>query len=253
MLTGKGTPRTEIKRARKFALARDFALLVSEDLLPFSFVEGPGLKRFLLRRGIVSDASEIPVRTTISRGALDDAYETMKTLVTSKLPTDAKYHISTDTWTDRYRHLPYIAVVVHVLDEHFKLLTVPLKTDHLPAPHTGSAILEDVLNTVKDFGLNRERLFAVISDSASNMIRAFRDFAHIRCADHKIHRALTADFYKTETGKRVLSHRCALMKIYRHLIYKKQRIAQLGKEKSQEIYLDALGRAEDIERVSTLW
>ena len=50
MLTGKGTPKTEFERAKKFALARDFALLVSEDLLPFSFVEGPGLKRFLLRR-----------------------------------------------------------------------------------------------------------------------------------------------------------------------------------------------------------
>ena len=177
----------------------------------------------------------------------------MNTLVARKLPKDSKFHVSTDTWTDRYRHLPYIAIVIHVVAENFGLLTISLKTDHLSSPHTGAAILEDVLNTVKDFGLSRERLFAMISDSASNMVRAFRDFAHVRCADHKIHRALTADFHKTETGQRVLKHRCALMKIHRHLIYKKHGNAQLAKERSREIYLDALGKAGDIERVSILW
>lgn len=73
------TPRpTDKTRMQKFSFARDLALWVSEDLLPFSLVEGTGFRRFCSRRKVVKNESEIPNRTTVSKGALDDVYDSLK-------------------------------------------------------------------------------------------------------------------------------------------------------------------------------
>ena len=236
-------------RNKKFAFARDLALWLSEDLLPFSLVEGGGFKRFSLRRRLVLLESEIPCRSTVSRGALEDVYKTLKAIVLDSLEKDSPYHVSTDIWTDRYRQLPYITVVVHYTDHDFRLQCVPLKTDFFLGPHTGAAILEEITGTLRDFGLREDLLFAAVSDAASNMVRGLSKFEHVRCADHRIHRGLTADFYKTTVGRRVLKLRSTLMKIYRHLIYKKSLVGDLAKEKAQEKYLDELRRAEEIAEV----
>ena len=252
----QGEPLSGTSRIKKFGLARDLALWISEDLLPFSFVEGTGLRRFFLRKGIVKHERDIPVRTTVSRGALEDAYETVKGIVKQTLPKDSKYHVSTDIWTDRHRHLPYIAVVLHCLDASFNLLCVPLKTDHFAGPHTGRAILDEIHRTLKDFDLKKELMFAAVSDSASNMVSSFKDYTHIRCADHRMHRALTADFYRTQPGIKVLELLTRLMRIYRHLIYKKSMIRDLAKARAHENYLDTLRAADEMENVRrplSLW
>ena len=244
--------KTERSTTNKFFFARDVALFVSEDLLPFSIVEGTGFRRFLLRKNIVSNESEIPARTTISRSALDDAYEKVKDLVLQELPKDCRYHVSTDTWTDRYRHLPYIAIVIHFLDEKFELKCVPLKTDYFGSPHTGAAILQEIIDTLKEFKLDEKNMFAGISDCASNMVSTFRKHVHIRCADHRMHRALTKDFYETTVGKKVLKLRSRLVEIHSKLLFKKTLITKIAKEKAQEKYLEALSAAEEVERVRSL-
>lgn len=208
------------------------------------------MKRFLVRAGVVSSGNEVPVHSTISRGALNDAYDTLKEITMEKLPRNSHFHLSCDTWTDRYRHYPYISIVMHFLDESFHLHCVALKTDYFESPHTGPAISEEIRSTLREFKLEEKYLFAAISDSASNMISGLRDFIHIRCADHRIHRGLTADFHKTEPGRRVLELRTHLMKIHRHLLFKKTLVSNIAKERAQEQYLDALVQAEQIENVS---
>lgn len=236
-------------RLQKFALARDLALWLSEDLLPFSLVEGSGFHRFCLRRKVVKGESEIPVRTTVSRGALDDVYDSLKSLVVKKLPKDTSFHVSTDLWTDRYKQSPFITVVIHYVDESDKLMCVSLKTDRFPGPHTGAAILQEIIDTVRDFELREDMIFAAVSDAASNMRSGLKKFLHVRCVDHRIHRSLTADFYKSCPGKEVLALRSKLMRIYKRLIYKKDLIQRLAKQKSQQQYLNELIQAEEIEVV----
>ena len=178
VLRDTGNKAGDTSKAKRFVMARDLAMLVSEDLLPFSLVEGSGFKKFLVRSGVVRSESEIPVRTTISRGALDDAYETVKEIVCRQLPRKYRYHVSTDIWTDRHRQLPFIAVVIHFLDEKFQLGFIPLKTDYFASPHTGVAIFEEIKKTLRDFNLDEALLFAAVSDAASNMVRGSNQTEH---------------------------------------------------------------------------
>ena len=128
-------------------------------------------------------------------------------------------------------------------------MCVPLKTDLFPGPRTAQAIAEDIIDTLKDFGLSETRLLAAVSDCGSNMVRGLKKYLHIRCADHRIHRALTFDFYKMRIGKHVLELRSLLMRVYRHLLYRKTDVARLAKQEVQGKYLDELSKAEEIERV----
>lgn len=135
------------------------------------------------------------------------------------------------------------------MDDNDELMSVPLKTDRFSGPHTGAAILQEIIHTVNDFGLKEDMIFAAVSDAASNMRSGLKKFLHVRCVDHRIHRSLTADFYKTCPGKEVVTLRSKLMRIYRRLIYKKDLIQKLANERSQQQYLNELIQAEEIEMV----
>ena len=154
--------------------------------------------------------------------------------------------------TEKHRQLPFIAVVIYFLDEKFQLGFIPLKTDYFANPHTDDAIFEEIRKTLRGFNLDETLLFAAVSDTASNMVRGFKDLVHMQCVDHRMHRALTFEFYETDSGKKLLGIRKQLMKIYRHLIYKKTIIAEIAKEKSQDDYIEALRRAKVVENVSFL-
>ena len=107
---------------------------------------------------------------------------------------------------------------------------------------------------MNEFGLSNRFMLAAVTDAASNMVECFESFVNIRCADHRIHRRLTADLYETFTGQAVLQHRSRLMKLYRHPIYRKELIADMAKKKEgwrrQEMYLETLSKTEELEMVS---
>lgn len=62
------------KTDRKFLLAREIALMVCLDLLPFSIVNGRGFRQLCLNRGIIVNEEEMPAPETISYAALDDVF-----------------------------------------------------------------------------------------------------------------------------------------------------------------------------------
>ena len=159
---GKG----ESKTVKKFGLARDLAMLVSEDLLPFSLVEGSEFRKFLFRKALASTESKIPRRTTISRGVLNDASEAVQKLLIARIPKKTRHHV-------------------------------------FAPPHTGVAIFEEAIRTLRDFELSEKTVFAAVTHSGSDMICCLKKFVHIRCADHRLQRALTKDLYETSSGKKL--------------------------------------------------
>ena len=63
------------------------------------------------------------------------------------------------------------------------------------------------------------------------MKRGFKDLIHIRCADHRMHRALTKDFYEHSAGRRVKELRGKLMGVYGQLLFRKAFVTKLGTTK----------------------
>lgn len=133
---------------RKCLLARDFVLWVARDLLPFSLVDGQGLRvsnrkvtapfsvipyrfillilhvtfycqDFLVKYRVVQKVEDLPDRTTLSRGALSDVYSELRLKVKDLLSSASFCALTFDLWTDSYRRKGFITFTCHFCDGEY--------------------------------------------------------------------------------------------------------------------------------------
>lgn len=71
--------RTPSKDAnRKWLFARDLILWICKSLLPFYSETDEAMIDFFLKCNVIMKKEDLPSRTTVSRTALNDVYESMK-------------------------------------------------------------------------------------------------------------------------------------------------------------------------------
>lgn len=119
----------------------------------------------LLQYGIVSDETEMPNPTTISR-CLDFVYENCKKEVIKAIATSSPADVSMtfDQWTDIFRRLPYNTSTLHYWDDSFEAINLTLKTNLFAKRHTGENILAELEKTMDEFGIQNKK-FYMISDA----------------------------------------------------------------------------------------
>ena len=81
--------------------------------------------------------------------------------------------VTTDVWSSRRMH-SYLGVTCHFITRNKKLAfeSVLLSCSHLWGQHTGVNILAEFEEAVEKFNI-LQRLFRVVTDNASNMLKAF--------------------------------------------------------------------------------
>lgn len=124
----------------------------------------------LQKYGIVTDETEMPARTTISR-CLDFVYENCKKEVIKEIATGSPENVSMtfDQWTDRFRRLPYNTTTLHYWDNSFEAVNITLKTNLFAKKHTGENILAELEKTMDEFGIQSKN-FYMISDAGTEML-----------------------------------------------------------------------------------
>lgn len=232
---------------RKFKLARELAILCAVDMLPFSIVDGRAFRRFLRRLGYKYE--EIPSRTTVSRSALNDAYEYTLSQVANQLKSVEKFALTTDIWTDGVQRRSYVVFNLHYIDNAFEVRTISLKTESFPGSHTAIAIRECRDKCLRDFSLDPKKLIAMVTDSAANMRAAFRNENHVRCNDHKLHNAIVADLVKSPVGETFIRITSKLREIHRALIFKRDLIEAEWDQLRTEAAMDFIEKIEELVEV----
>ena len=124
---------------RKKAITDALAGLLYLDLRPAAVVEGRGLQ-WLIK--VLEPRYEIPHRTTLMRTHLVDAYHNVKEMVRENLKKASHFSLGSDGWTDNYRRLSYISVVVAFVTDDWKFVRYVLSNRHLPEHSTGKNIAE---------------------------------------------------------------------------------------------------------------
>lgn len=112
----------------KYILARQLALFLARDNLPFNTVANTGFRDFCISRNIIPDSESMPSSKNIAGSALSDVYFGIKTKVVEKLKIleNRSYALTFDAWTDNYRHLSYICITVHFIDDAWNLISCTL-------------------------------------------------------------------------------------------------------------------------------
>ncbi|XP_065323629.1 uncharacterized protein LOC135930770 [Gordionus sp. m RMFG-2023] len=181
---------------KKLLLGRNYVLMCCLDLLPFE--SNNGMTDFLKKYKIIDSSSELPNRTTISRGALDDVYCSIKAHVLNLIYAGPKFcSITFDLWTDHFKRRNYITFSLHHLDENFDLKYFTLTTRNVTQKHTGETILSEIDGIEEEFHL-KAKIIQMVTDAGANVKRSVRlgDYEHHLCLGHGLHNLVTVDGIK---------------------------------------------------------
>jgi len=112
----------------------------------------------------------IPCEKTFKE-VLHSAYTWSKKQLQSLLESATQtVHLTTDLWTAKSRH-GYIGVTATWLTSDFEFQEALLTCNHLPYPHTGEVICDELFQILKDWNLTSSA-FTVASDNGANMVKA---------------------------------------------------------------------------------
>jgi hypothetical protein len=191
----------------KTVLIRRLALMCCRDLSPFSIVDKPGFRTFLMQTGVVKHPSDIPSRTSLSRGGLDSVYDSTMQAVKQVIHNSPRVvAMTTDMWTDNFKRRSYITFTLHFCNGDFELKSVMLKTVLFEGSHNGDNIKKEMEKTATEFDLDSKTIIYV-TDNGSNIVKACKlaGVQRLGCVAHGVHNLITVDgISKTPELKRVV-------------------------------------------------
>lgn len=249
MLFGSVTKRQKVtendnESQMKYNLNRRMALWFSCDLLPYSTVEKKGFLDFFVDAKYVKNQKDIPSRTTISVGALDDVYSSFKNRLIDVLSKASTFGTMTfDFWTDNHKRLSYVTYTYHYMD-NWQIKTVVLKTAAFVESKHSENIQRHYEQTLQEFKLTEKKI-TIVTDGGANMIKACRllNVMRMNCINHSIHLLIMKDMLDHPD---MLPLNCLLgklRKIHFSLIYKYAELKIYDNEEKQKKAFDAVKAA----------
>ena len=159
--------------------------MLAVDCQPLSMVEDVGFKRVLQ---ILELHYKCPSRKYFTDTIIPKNYTGMKGEV-SKLLGGAK-HISlmTDIRSSSVNTTCLLSLTAHWINDAFVKVSAMLHAQSVQETHTGEHIAAKMENMLQNWEIACQKVQVVVSDNASNMIRAMSDasFTHFGCFAHSL-------------------------------------------------------------------
>ena len=220
-ITNFFTHKTEptLQTSEKKAVTDSVAHLCSFNLRPFSIVAGTGLEEFTAvlynigykheqigkPRGPVQKI--LPHRTTASRTLKQNASlarEECKLL--SKNTGVSRYGVALEFWKNDMTGDKYLGVSLHFVT-NYSLCWSNLATRLLHEKKTGATIVEYIRSVLNEYDISQSADIVFVTDNASNMVKAFENEFHLRCACHCLNLAIGQTLSIDELGETFASCR----------------------------------------------
>lgn len=101
--------------------------------------------------------------------------------------------VCTDIWSDKYRHNSYLDVTLVLIDNEFKMRHYAIGFRHFPQAHTGDNIRDKLNQILDEYDLNSASI-PIVTDSARNMIKAFKHTTWLPCFAHRLNTCVQDSF-----------------------------------------------------------
>ena len=159
--------------------------------MPFRVVERPGFLKLMKK---AAPLYKVPKRKYFSKTVIPRMCNEVKADMTTKLTQGSWFAATTDIWTSSGGGgEPYLSFTIHFVSEQWKLESICLETVLFPDDHTADNITEMMENILEEWNIKQDQVVCVTSDNASNMQKAFKDFADLwlGCFGHNLNLAIT--------------------------------------------------------------
>ena len=166
-------------------LSNKILQMICKDCQAIATVEREGFKDLIK---YVAPNYKMPSKKTFA-SYLDNKYNEISEIYKEKLKGVTDITLTTDLWTDTLNTRSFLGITAHFLDG-LEMATVILGCYEFPVSHTSANITEKIREVCADWGIRKEQLSAIVTDNASNVVKAVKDFlgvdGHIGCSAHKI-------------------------------------------------------------------
>lgn len=163
---------------RQKAITDALVDMIADCMLPLQLVERKAFQNFM---AVVEQPYNVPSRRTVTRH-LHDGLQVSKDKLKSELDSLADdgirigtVHTTVDLWSTRTME-SVIGVRFHYFNKHFQLRVKTAAYRQLSGRHTGANIVEAFEDIIHEYGVRSSELGYQVTDSASNMIKAFQLF-----------------------------------------------------------------------------
>ncbi|XP_019160756.1 PREDICTED: zinc finger BED domain-containing protein RICESLEEPER 2-like [Ipomoea nil] len=125
------------------------------------------------------------VSRAMAKNDVITVYEIEKKKLQLLLRTINKISLTTDIWKSKVQNVSYMCVTGHFVDSNWQLQKRVLSFMPLPPPHTGVDIIDGVMKSTKDWGIEH-KIFTISVDNASNNDVAVRIAKQTFSRSHKL-------------------------------------------------------------------
>lgn len=156
--------------------------MICKDNQPFTIVENEGFCNLIK---VLVPHYKLPNKTTLTRW-VDDKYEALSLVLKEKLSNIENITLTTDMWTETMTMRSFLGITAH-FGVGIELNSITIGVYQSNERHTSEHIAEMLLNTCSEWGIDKDKVSAVVTDNAANMVKAV-DLAfgkkHIPCFAH---------------------------------------------------------------------
>ncbi|XP_017485535.1 PREDICTED: zinc finger BED domain-containing protein 4-like [Rhagoletis zephyria] len=159
--------------------------MICKDYHPVSIVENEGFRDLLK---IVAPRYKIPCRSTLTKW-VDAKYDELAFIFRDKTAIVENVTLTTDIWSETMHMKNFLGITAH-FDVDVQFHSVTLGVYELDERHTSEYIAEKLLKACVEWKVETDKLSAVITDNAANMVKAidlaFGKKKHIPCFAHTL-------------------------------------------------------------------
>lgn len=144
----------------------DLAELIIVQEMPFSFVDDPTFRKFVLN---LCPKFKFVSRNTIKSDCLK-IYQTEKKRLKDTLQTlSPRIWLTTDTWTSK-TELPFMALTGHFIDDSWKLHKVILNFVIVPIKASGENLADIIINCLVEWNIEKVCTITMDNHSANDVV-----------------------------------------------------------------------------------
>lgn len=169
------------------AITNCLLYFIAVDNRPFDVVKGQGFKKLLKE---LAPLYKIPCADTL-KARMDEKFEALQGIYIDKFEHINKFCMTCDVWTETMSNRSFLGVTVHYISKtQLQLNTVNIAVSQLSERKTAEYISGELSKILSEWGINNEKICAVVTDNGSNIVAAvnntFGKAKHIPCFAHTI-------------------------------------------------------------------
>ena len=175
----------DINDARSQRVHKRIGEMLAVDCQPLSMVEDVGFKRVLQ---ILEPRYKCPSRKYFTDTIVPKINTGMKKEVSKLIGGAKRISFTTDIWSNSVNTTCLLSLTAHWINDEFAKGSAVLHAQPIQEAHTGEHIAAQMENMLQNWEIPRDKVHVIVSDNASNMIRAMSDaaFTHFGCFAHSL-------------------------------------------------------------------